>query len=72
MFNKGENVGHLEPTIEDVEDDKNLHSQVKPDAHTTNSITTQWMMAEQVKPDTFEPPHHELEQSIAAKLEALL
>ena len=30
------------------------------------------MMAEQVKPDTFEPPHHKLQPSIEAKLEALL
>ena len=30
------------------------------------------MMAEQVKPDTFEPPHHKLKPSIEAKLEALL
>ena len=25
MFNKGEYVGHLEPTIEDIEEEKNLH-----------------------------------------------
>ena len=30
------------------------------------------MMAEQVKPDTFEPPCHKLKPSIEAKLEALL
>ena len=30
------------------------------------------MMAEQVEPDTFEPPHHKLKPSIEAKLEALL
>ena len=29
-------------------------------------------MAEEVKPDTFEPPHHNLKPSIEAKLEALL
>ena len=29
-------------------------------------------MAEQVKPDSFEPPHHKLKPSIEAKLEALL
>ena len=29
-------------------------------------------MAEQVKPYTFEPPHHKLKPSIEAKLEALL
>ena len=40
MFNKGEYVGHLEPTIEDIEEEKNLHFQTNPDAHTKNSITT--------------------------------
>ena len=38
----------------------------------TNSITTQQMMAEQVKPDTFEPPCDTLKQSIEAKHEGLL
>ena len=27
--------------IEDIEEEKNLHSQANPDAHTTNIITTQ-------------------------------
>ena len=71
-FNKGEYVGHLEPTIEDIEEEKNQHFQTSPDVHTTNSITTKWMMTEQVKPDTFKPPHHKLKPSIAAKLEGLL
>ena len=30
------------------------------------------MMAEQVKPDTFKPPHHKLNQHIEGKHEALL
>ena len=72
MFNKEEYVGHLEPTIEDIKEEKNLHSSANPDAHTTNSITTQQMMGEQVKPDTFETPCHKLKPSIEAKLEALL
>ena len=50
----------------------NVHFQANPDAHTTNSITTQRMMSEQVEPDSFEPPHHKLKSSIEAKLEALL
>ena len=41
MFNKGGYVGHLEPTIQDIEEEKNLHFLVDSDAHTTNSITTQ-------------------------------
>ena len=30
------------------------------------------MMAEEVKPDTFHPPHHKLKPSIESKLDALL
>ena len=63
MFNKGEYVGHLEPTIEDIEED-NLHFQANSDAHTTNSITTQPMMAEHVEPYTFKPLHHKLKWHI--------
>ena len=37
-FNKGEYVGHLEPTIEDIDEEKNLHFWANPDAMTTNSI----------------------------------
>ena len=40
-LNKREYIGHLEPTIEDTEEVNNLHFQANPDAHTTNSITTQ-------------------------------
>ena len=44
----------------------------QPDAHSTCSVTLQKMMAEQVQPDTFNPPHHKLRPSIKAKLTALL
>ena len=71
-FDKGEYVGHLELTIKDIEEEKNLHFQANPYLHTTNSIMMQRMMAEQVNQDTFEPPHHKLKPSIEAKLEALL
>ena len=37
-----------------------------------NSVTTQWMMVEQVEPDSFEPLHHKLKQNVEAKHEALL
>ena len=67
MFNR-EYVGHLEPAREDIDEEMNLHFQANPDAHATNSITTQRMMAEQVEPDAFEPPHHKLKPSIEAKL----
>ena len=71
MFNKGEYVGHLEPAVEDsVTSDITSHAQ--HGTHSTNSVTTQRMMAEQVEPDTFHPPHHELKSSIESKLDALL
>ena len=70
-FNKGEYVGHLEPAIEDNEDsDLPFHTQ--PDTHSKNSVTTQWMMAEQIEPDTSHPPHHKLKSSIKSKLDAVL
>ena len=50
----------------------NLPSHVQPDTHSTNSVTIQKLMAEQVKPDTFHPPHHKLKPSIESKLDALL
>ena len=39
---------------------------------TQHSVTTQRMMAEQVEPDTFQPPCHKLKPSIESKLDALL
>ena len=39
-FNKGEYVGHLEPTLENIDEEKNLHLHENPDAHTTGSVTT--------------------------------
>ena len=68
MFNKGEYVGHLEPTIEDIKEEKNLHFQANPDAHTANSTTTQRMMSEQIEPEACEPLHHKLKPSIETKL----
>ena len=68
-FNKGEYVGHLEPTIENIDEEKNLHPQANSDIHTTSSVTTK---KKQVEPDAFEPPHHKLKPNIEAKLEALL
>ena len=40
--------------------------------HQTNSITLQKMMAEQVKQDVFNPPHHTLTTNIQKELNALL
>ena len=44
----------------------------QPDAHSTNSVTLQKMMAEQVLLDTFNPPCYTLRPSIKSKLNALL
>ena len=53
-FNKGEYIRCLESATTDdtTIDDSETHS--------THSITLQKMMAEQVQPDTFDPPHHKL------------
>ena len=65
-FNKREYIGHLEPAITD---DTTID---QSEAHFTNSITLQKMMAEQVKPNTFDPPNHKLKTNTQNKLDALL
>ena len=40
-FNKEEYIGQLEPSLENIEEEKNLHTQENPDAHTTSSVTTE-------------------------------
>ena len=65
-FTKGEYIGHLEPAIRD-----NMPSD-QPDAHSTNSVILQKMMAKQVQLDTFNSPCHTLRPSIESKLNALL
>ena len=65
-FNKGEYVGHLEPTLTD---DTTID---QTEAHPTNSATLQKMMAEQVKPDTFDPLCHKLKTITESKPDALL
>ena len=44
----------------------------QPDAHSTNSVTLQKMMAEQVQLDIFNPLCHKLISSIESKLDILL
>ena len=63
-FNKGEYIGCLEHAITDdtTIDDSETHS--------THSI--QKMMAEQVQPDIFDPPHHQLKPGIQSKIDTLL
>ena len=71
QVSKGECIGCLEPAIEySVTSD--IHTQGQPDTHSTNSVTLQKVMAEQVQPDIFHPPHHKLRPSIESKLDALL
>ena len=65
-FNKGEYVGYLEPAITD---DTTID---QTEAHQTNSITLQKMMAEQVKPDVFDPPCHKSNANIQNELDTLL
>ena len=65
-FNKGEYIAHLEPTFTD---DTTID---QSDTHSTNSVALQKMMVEQMKPDTFDPPHHKLKTSNQNKLDAFL
>ena len=65
-FNKGEYIGHLEPTLTD---DTTIN---QTGAHLINSVMLQKMMAEQVKPDTFDPPCYTLNTSTQSKLDAIL
>ena len=65
-FNKGEYIGHLEPTLMD---DTTIDDS---ESHPTYSITLQQMMAQQVQPNIFYPPHHKLKPEIQLKLDTLL
>ena len=51
-FPKGMKIGHLEPLFDDL-------TQI-----TINSATTQWMLPETVKLDSFTPPKYQLEPTI--------
>ena len=42
------------------------------EAHQTSSVMLQMMVAEQVKPDVFDPPHHKLTTNIQNELDTLL
>ena len=65
-FFKGEYIGHLEPAITD---DTTID---QTEAHQTNSIILQKMVAEQVKPDVFNPTFHKWTTNIQNELDALL
>ena len=65
-FHKGEYIKYPEPTITD---DTTID---QTEAHQTNNITLQKMMAEQVKPDVFDPSCHKLTTNIQNELDTLL
>ena len=71
MIHKGEYIGHLEPTMEEIEGESPL-PWANPDTPVTHSITTQQVMAEKVELDTFKPPCHKLQQHIEVKPTTLL
>ena len=65
-FNKGEYIGCLEPAItEDM-------SIAQQDTYSTNSVTLQKIMSEQVQLDICDPPCHKLKAGIKSKLDTLL
>ena len=53
-------IGHLEPPIDDL-------AQIP-----INSTTTQWMLPETVKPDSFTPPKYQLDATTQQQLDSLL
>ena len=59
-FPKGMKIGHLEPPIDEL-------MQIS-----INSATTQWMLPETVKPDSFTPPKYWLDATIQQQLDNLL
>ena len=59
-FLKGMKIGHLEPPIDEL-------TQIP-----INSATTQWMLPETVKPDSFTPPKYQLASTIQQQLDNLL
>ena len=67
MLKKGEYVGYLEPSIEEIP-----QTTENSDAPTMHSITAEKMTADQVEPDTFKPPYHKVKQHIELKLTELL
>ena len=57
---KGMKIGHLEPPIDDL-------AQIP-----INSATTQWMLPETVKPDSFTQPKYQLDSTTQQQLDFLL
>ena len=65
-FHKGEYDKHLEPAVMDVT------TIDQRETHQGNSVTLKKMLVKTVTPDTFNPSHHELSQTIQNDLSALL
>ena len=59
-FPKGMKIGHLEPPIDELTQTP------------INSATTQWMLPETIKPDSFTPPKYQLNSTIQQQLDNLL
>ena len=59
-FPKGMKIGHLEPPIDEL-------MQIP-----INSATTQWMLPETIKPDSFTPPKYQLYATTQQQLDNLL
>ena len=61
-FNNGEYVGHLEPSIQNI-DEERIYTIMKIQMPIPQAVLQkQKMMSEQVEPDTFEPPCHKLKK----------
>ena len=67
MFNKGEYIGCLKPTIEEIP-----QTTENPDSPTMQIIINEKMSEEKVEQDTLKPPCHKLKQHIETKLTQLL
>ena len=65
-FNKAVHVGHLEPSIEDMQQILEILDQLQ------HTVLPQKLMVEKVEPDIFKPPWHKLQKDIKAKLKKLL
>ena len=59
-FPKGMKIGHLESLIDEL-------TQIP-----INSVTTQWMLPETIKPDSFTQPKYQLDSTIQQQLDNLL
>ena len=60
IFNKGQCIGHIEPTID------------KMPQTPESSVTTQKMKGDQVQPDTFTSPLHHLPLKLQCSIDELL